>query len=215
MFDVLGFKDMLERTSLADIASAYRSLIDAKLMAARVPVGARSGVSVEVSGTTIFSDTILVWSDDTWDAVQSFLVSCSVLIGTALGRGWPLRGGIAYGDVILNRAERIFVGQPIVDAHLTECSQDWVGAALHPSVLSHVTFGANIASLQDVIAYPVPVKAGASPLSHALHWCPYSTDSRTHLATLRSAARNPGAQAKYDATLAYLDRHCRNYQSNS
>lgn len=215
VFDVLGFKDRLAQTPLKQLIDTYRLLIDAKVQAGRIPVASANGLSVEISGTTIFSDTIVVWCDDSWPAVQSFLASCSLLVATALRRDWPLRGGIAYGEVVLDRVNRMFVGQPIVDAHLTEISQDWVGAAFHPTVFSHPLLGAQIAVHDEVIACAVPIKSGAGPLTHALHWCPHAISARAAILKLRAGSSDPSVRLKYDNTLKYLDDHCSDFHANN
>lgn len=215
LFDVLGFKELLSSKPLNQVISSYRSLIDVKRQAARIPVGRPGGVSVEVSGTTVFSDTILLWCDDSWPAVQSLLTSCNALIAESLALGMPLRGGVAFGEAVLDRVQRVFVGQPIVDAHLTEASQEWLGAALHSSVLNHPTLGSQIASLEDIISYRVPVKPNAPTLTHALHWCPYAKSARSSIVELKAATNNRSAICKFNATLAYLSEECTGYHAAS
>jgi hypothetical protein len=102
------------------------------------------------------SDTFLVWANYTWsdlhtkgeDALQKlsedpshdwlfypvpcdpFLDVCNELICRSLQVGLPLRGALAVGDAVLDKARNIFLGQPIIDAHLLEANQRFIGAGI-------------------------------------------------------------------------------------
>jgi len=45
-----------------------------------------------------------------------------------------LRCGIAFGDAIIDKNNKIIVGQPIIDAFDLSNYQQWMGGAIHPSV---------------------------------------------------------------------------------
>src|SRR6266568_416242 len=106
LFDVLGFKSRLSDHGLDEVRSGYRQLVDRKVDAGVVPVFSGAGGTYRRLATTIFSDTILLWCIDEWEAVQT---------------------------------------------------------------------------LEDVVEYPVPVKDGHHALTHALHWCPYSSRASVEL----------------------------------
>lgn len=208
LFDVLGFEKRLETTPLATVAEGYQRLRALKLRARSVPIMSSATVRMESVGTTIFSDTILLWCDDDSNAVQSLLTACAVLVASAIEERWPLRGGIAYGDCVLNRETRTFVGQPIVQAYQVEQSQEWLGAAIHETALNHKRLGTLIQCTEDVIKYAIPVKPKAPALDYAIHWGPYSMGAKTVLKSLIKEANDPSVKAKYEATLGYLKAHC-------
>jgi hypothetical protein len=203
MFDVLGFRTVVARTPLPLLRDTYRRLQREKQWAARIPVLGRSGVQDWVVPTTIFSDTILMWADDSYEALDTLLATCSILIGNTVMMGWPVRGGIAYGQCVLDRRRRMFVGQPIVDAHETQESQEWVGAALHHSCLSHQSLSTVMQKHDSVRSYAVPVKPGAPGLDWAIHWGDRIPDAQAAIAQL-SQGVGPSVRTKYDNTQAFL-----------
>lgn len=208
LFDVLGFKKRIETTPLETVVEGYQRLRGLKLRARSIPIMSQARVHMESVGTTIFSDTILLWCDDDSNAVQSLLTACAVLVASAIEERWPLRGGIAYGDCLLNRETRTFVGPPIVQAYQLEQSQEWLGAALHETALNHKTLGTLIRSTDDVIQYAIPVKPNAQALDYAIHWGPYAMGAKTVLESLRKETNDESIKAKYGATLGYLQTKC-------
>src|SRR6266568_7866780 len=181
LFDVLGFKSRLSDHGLDEVRSGYRQLVDRKVDAGVVPVFSGAGGTYRRLATTIFSDTILLWCIDEWEAVQTLVTGAAYLLATAVDMRWPLRGALAYGQCVLDRQSRTFIGQPIIEAYEAEQAQEWVGAALTSSVTCHPLLGARVQSLEDVVEYPVPVKDGHHALTHALHWCPYSSRASVEL----------------------------------
>jgi hypothetical protein len=102
------------------------------------------------------SDTFLVWSNYTWSALHTegedelerlsqdplhdwlfypvpcdpFLDVCNELICRSLQVGLPLRGALAVGDGVFDKVRNIFLGQPIIDAHMLEVNQRFIGAGM-------------------------------------------------------------------------------------
>jgi hypothetical protein len=85
------------------------------------------------------------------------------MVAAAVDVGWPLRGALAYGECVLDRDTRTFIGQPIIDAYKTEEIQQWIGASLHRSVHNHPSMGERILRLEDIVAYDVPPKRRSQP----------------------------------------------------
>jgi hypothetical protein len=102
------------------------------------------------------SDSILIWSNLAWKMVQNqsieklkqnekhpvfgyfsqpvplepFLTTCAEMICRSIEYDMPLRGAIAMGDGVFNEHERIFLGNPIVDAARLEREQNCIGASI-------------------------------------------------------------------------------------
>jgi hypothetical protein len=76
------------------------------------------------------SDTIMLWCDEHGD-VDSFVEVCASVVANATGRGMFLRGAIAFGEAIIDPPSNTFLGQPIIDSHLAEQDQEWVGVGVH------------------------------------------------------------------------------------
>lgn len=166
------------------------------------------GASIVSVENTIFSDTILLWADATSTGWDNLARACAVLIAYAVDGGWPLRGGIACGQAVLDISTRCFVGQPIVEAYNAEQSQEWIGAGIHGSVGAHPVLGQGALAHDDVIEYTVPVKRGKPPILHAIHWGPYSSQASSQITGLVQAAPTCRARRKYGATRKYLRTRC-------
>lgn len=100
------------------------------------------GNCIPVSGvldihTAYFSDTLLIWAPYHPVAFQVLTDTILELFCRALMARLPLRGGIAFGDAIMDQQRRIYIGQPIVEAYGIESSQSWCGCSFGPSVSSH------------------------------------------------------------------------------
>lgn len=212
VLDVLGFKARIDNTPLAYLVPQYLQLLDLKRWSATIPVVTPGGTSYLRTPTTVFSDTIVLWGNDNKDALDTFLTAASVLMAQAIDSGWPLRGGIAYGEAVMSTRKRMFVGRAIVDAYLMEQCQQWVGVALHPTCLAHPTLSEWLTRHDEVIRYPVPTgrKRGRLKSEYAVHWGPRSHRGRTSLEDLKSGTQDRKSQRKYSSALRYLERKCRN-----
>ena len=216
LFDVLGFKSRLRSEGLDSVRFGYRDLMNRKLEAAgTIPVLSRTGGTNHLIASTIFSDTILLWCNDEWDALQTLLASAAYLVAKAVDMRWPLRGALAYGNCVLDRNSRTFIGQPIIEAYEAEQSQQWVGAAITRSLLDHPVVSGRLGALEDIIEYSVPVKDGLPALSHALHWCPYSSRARQELETARLTTSNQDAKLYYSNAILYVTKDCGGYHSGA
>jgi hypothetical protein len=204
MFDVLGFRAIVKSTPLDHLVASYKRLLREKLEAAAIPVFGPGGLRTWRNATTIFSDTILLWAPDTPEALDTLLAASSVMLARFLEIGWPLRGGIARGEAVLDRQRRMFLGQPIVDAHDTETAQEWVGASFHSSCFARPESGRIIRNHDCVRLYSVPVKTGATKLDCAVHWADRVADPLSILLKMRSEAKDTRAQVKYDNTLSFV-----------
>lgn len=138
MFDILGFKNLLNQKGTEDLYRLYENHIFPSIQYAAMPVlkNVNSTLvpepsSLRVKGFQFFSDTIVYYTED--DSFVSFLnivlTSRELLkMGFAGGKA-PYRGAIGYGDLIINN-NGILVGTSIIDAYQGEQSQVWSGCIL-------------------------------------------------------------------------------------
>lgn len=179
--DVLGFKHLVQSEPLDALREGYREIIEyakrAAVSRSETTWGGRTEVRVEEKvGTTVFSDSIIVWStpvpSGTIDPYRgapdiTFFVFIGHLIlqslrKTSSGLRFPLRAGIAYGPVIISPEEQIYLGVPIVHAYRMEQAQEWVGAACHQSCRQAPDFEIVCDEIEDAQNYvttkhPVPL----------------------------------------------------------
>jgi hypothetical protein len=162
MFDILGFRALLERHGTAGLVGRVEALFDS----------IRKEMRWEARAVT-FSDTVLLYSRplrlshielhtevDRREA-SNFLRFCAFLLADSVVAGLPLRGAVAYGDCVCIPTRGVFFGQPIVDAYLLESQQDWIGVALHESCWA---LGSPRSFDRVVMQAQIPMKGSSTPV---------------------------------------------------
>jgi hypothetical protein len=213
IFDVLGFKDFVSKTSLDDVRAAYHQLL----------VNAKDGTDLpifkiyhdrppEVERETVpfhvFSDTILIWQHGSGgEHLQNFFQAAALLIASSVEIQLPLRGGISYGECIMDERNNIFLGQPLIDAHETESAQEWIGAAYHKSVLSS-PYGENFVKFgrDQICEYKAPLKrcAKVDLSGYVSWWHGYASPNVIDdLMMLRSRSTRRNVRKKFDNTIEF------------
>ena len=127
--DILGFKDYVLRHNIDEVYNRLYTL---------------NGLRPEEDGSdydkdiekrikfTIFSDSIFIFSkDDTFVNLRHFLSYVKKVMRMALRKEIPLKGAIAYGDIVVNDELNLFCGQPIIDAYLLEEDLQYMGVVFH------------------------------------------------------------------------------------
>lgn len=210
MLDVLGFKNLVKDTRLSSLAESYELLLQLKRLAARVPVLNAAGGYSHVVGTTVFSDTIVMWCNDDSEALDSLLAAVAGLIALAIDQSWLLRCGVAYGEAVMCLEQRIFIGQPIIDAFRMEQAQKWVGGALHSSCIQHDKLAQFMRDHDCIVPYTVPTKSGRNGPSseHAIHWGPHSDFGLRVLEHHSNSTNRKRDREKCQNAMDYLHQEC-------
>ncbi|WP_406678086.1 hypothetical protein [Moorella sp. ACPs] len=187
--DILGFKKYVQDNPLQDVVASFSKLLDkAKKLSEheRHTVSTQDGYKLSIDSIPfiVFSDTILMWVEaecdpDSWLNIPNFFDSLGALVAVSITCGLPLRVGIAYGECYINPSEGKYLGQPIVNAYLTEEAQDWIGGACHSSCLAGPYFEAIQEKLCLVVPYIVPTKpeVRVGELQYALEWVSWAAPS--------------------------------------
>ena len=214
VIDVLGFKELLKDNSLEELSRKYRNLIDVKIISSKVLSIDSAGADYLECGTTIFSDTILMWCRDDVPAIECFIISCCSLMKEALELNLFLRGGISYGECIIDLDERTFLGAPIANAYLLEQSQDWIGMSLDINAKNRIDSGRF--NLNGLIEYDVPLKKRKKFNTYALHWgqfCYSGTKAKIESAITENM--DAKVKIKYRNTVKFIKNTCRDHHANS
>jgi hypothetical protein len=139
MYDILGFRGLLDSLGLDGLTARVRKLED----------DLRLHFQWEAR-FVMFSDTVLLYSPPLPAAgsptqefarqtfIDAFLRWCTVLQALSLIAELPMRGGVALGECVLAPSRGRLLGQPIVDAYLLSERQDWIGVAIHESCVPHL-----------------------------------------------------------------------------
>jgi hypothetical protein len=119
-------------------------------------------------GIAWFSDTILLYTLDDTDQACAFLleVVAYLLFFTTIPNNARMRIGIDYGEMYVDRANRIYVGPALVHAYELQAAQAWAGGALTPNA------AARAAQLPEnhIVEYDVPLKDNKVCSRAAIDW---------------------------------------------
>ena len=158
--------------------------------------------------SAIFSDTIVVWADLQMVRMDMFMHFCGVLMATALEMRFPLRGGVALGQCIMDAGAGVYIGTALVNANRVEKGQEWVGVGIHSSCYEAPVHGVPFGADVPVVEYEVPRKPGVSPVTRALAWHPYYCDGVPACAKRLSDLKADSPEAvwhKYDNALRFIE----------
>lgn len=228
--DVLGFKRLVYDAPLERVGGAMTHLRRMLTYAVRHedPKGEpptmaelRGQANVEI---VVFSDTIFLFAkDDGDDAVRELIEAVGwLLFGTTISSVVGLRAGLAYGEVLLEPENDIFVGKPIVDAHLLETQQEWSGATLCETAVERLAqAGLTPETHVWLKKYPLPMKNETDRTERVVidwtfgvhlpigfQWSPTSSEP-----SAEDEAQRPDVVRKYRNTKAFhaeVCRYCRN-----
>jgi hypothetical protein len=157
VFDILGFSNLVKTEGIENVYSRMKSLFNPPaghdtphFLFASSNLFAHRKFWSPSADHYIFSDSIILFNKNShhW---SDFLPICNALLESGVMNNLPLRGAIAYGDVIVDFKNNIFLGDPIIDAYQLSENQNWVGASFHSSVckIDETLGSVRIGSYQD------------------------------------------------------------------
>lgn len=165
--DILGFKDSVMRNTHDEIYSKLTSINKLKKAIENSNYSEKMAEYYFDSEVYIvnFSDSIVMFSkNDNIYNFEYFLVTVRYLIGKCIDKGIPIKGGIAYGEVSVNKSEQIYFGQPIIDAFLLEEDLNHFGIAFHNSIDKYVVDNKN--EMKKLLYYDKSVFSTKVPLKY-------------------------------------------------
>lgn len=140
-FDVLGFKNLVEKNSHETLMSIYEdALCDTVFQISRTGIDLYKNDETAVKSLEnikkhIISDSIILIQNDFSHRGFFFLIlQCRVLLSVCMDQGIPLRGAISLGPVsILENFGTTIVGKGLTNAYTLESIQNWSGAIIDDS----------------------------------------------------------------------------------
>ncbi|SCX19594.1 hypothetical protein [Flavobacterium saliperosum] len=139
--DILGFKDKVMRNTHNEIYDELTKLSKAKSFIEETASKSHDGEVYKDADIYIvsFSDSIVIFSkNDDFENFEFFLISVRYLFANAIVNNIALKGGIAHGEISLNKKEQIYFGQPIIDAYLIEEDVNYFGVVAHNSIDKYI-----------------------------------------------------------------------------
>ena len=185
--DILGFSDYVYRPNI-DLSLAAEMCLGFVRKIAKLVLGNKNMVSEIPSlkkisnhpgiGIACFSDTFLIYTKQ--DTNENCRLLCNVLSAFVFfgltQYHTKMRCGVAYGEVYIDEENSVFVGKPIVDAHILEKCQLWAGGAYAKSAEERIGFFAGVGIKKPfadwkIVSYKVPLKNNAKVESNlAVNW---------------------------------------------
>jgi len=170
--DILGFKDLVMRSTHADIYKLLSSISENTDLINQVQQHKDFKQEFEDSEiyTVSFSDSIIIFSkNDSADSFEFFLFCVGRIFTSAIENGIPIKGSIAYGEISLDKSRQIYFGQPIIDAYLLEEDLNYYGIVAHNSIDEYISESDNELYLNVFRDIPTPLKCGT--INHLnLNW---------------------------------------------
>jgi hypothetical protein len=171
--DILGFKDMVMRKSHSEIYEMLSRFSKAKNKLQNLT---KSNLQVYYDTDNYivtFSDSIVIFSkSDRFEDLEYLLFSTSWLFNQALKNNIQLKGGLAHGEVSLNKDDQIYFGQAIIDAYNIEEDVNYLGVVAHNSIDEYLS-NQNLIDSDLFQAYlfesKTPLKSGHIT-HHNLNW---------------------------------------------
>ncbi|MFA5905992.1 MAG: hypothetical protein WC836_18820 [Desulfobacula sp.] len=178
--DILGFSPKFKSMPTNQKLEEYNEIIETLKSACHYICDYRtdpSEFSLKRCNFYWFSDTFLLFSNEfsfdrsdefIEDTLVDFLRSVKSLFLRFLYSGFPLRGGIDYGEFIAEPTENIFIGEALIDTFKNSEGHAWAGIALLPNLSSKIIDSEKIRKL--LTRYQVPTKNGSSQEMTVINW---------------------------------------------
>jgi hypothetical protein len=163
--DILGFGQMIETRTISDLSQAYEKQIgDANrhifgngihfLNFAGPKLFPNHSPTDPLCALHVFSDSlILIANGSDEESCLKLLIYAWRISQTFLVAGFPLRGGVAFGEMYCNPQKSIILGKALTVAHALEKEQNWVGISIDNSVLDQFSgLKASFIDEQNILA---------------------------------------------------------------
>lgn len=129
--DIMGFKDMVTRSSHEEIYNIMQQIEEATRNARDIYW---TDIKDELVRSTLYSDSIILYSkDNTFESAYSIVATLATLSSDLFTSAIPHKGAIAFGNMTLDTTKSIFFGQPLIDAYLLQEELNYYGIVVHSS----------------------------------------------------------------------------------
>ena len=210
VLDVLGFKGLIESAPLPSLAQRYEAALEGSTHFLEAgddsnePLELRRAV---VCDRFVFSDTIILVSIDDGEAAAEDVLFCAWrTCQFFIGAGMPLRGAVAFGEMHADRSRQVFLGKALTRAHALEQRQQWIGAAIDPSLVAEFPnlFPDDAENYMTGVVppYKVPMKDGLHESLRTINWRAQFVVEKG-IRSLFRVSDDASVSAKVANTLAY------------
>lgn len=192
-FDILGFKNMVEKNSHEDLMEIYEEYLYENLNLTdkifdpiyKVITPQSEKNSLEIKTFVISDSIILIQNDMTQRGFLNLIAKCQVILSSSMSDGIPLRGAISFGPVTIieNQRGTTIVGRGLTKAYSLESMQQWSGGIvdkecfeLFPEVNSQDFINKLLENKKNplIIKYNIPLKENKFVSGYGFNWPQYS-----------------------------------------
>lgn len=134
--DILGFKDMVLKQTHAETLKVLKKISDLKVHVENMSYlkGTARFADCKVHIVS-FSDSIIIFSkSDRLQDFEHFLYAIRMMYANSIRFTIPIKGGIAHGEITIDKTEQIYFGQPLIDAYTMEEDVNYFGVVAHSSI---------------------------------------------------------------------------------
>ena len=185
--DIVGFSNKLENFPTPEKIQKYREIIQSVKSAChwvQHPIGEDPQFSLKRTNFHWFSDFFILFSNDIYidsppnenheisnaiaERINKFLQSAKILFLRFLWLGFPLSGGIDFGEFVFDQDENIVIGEALIHAVKLSKNHEWAGIAITPTcskILSQYT-----KVREYLTSYPVPTKKNTKDHLDVIDW---------------------------------------------
>ena len=138
--DIIGYSQLMEKDTTVDFhidsTNFFYNCLD-NISSERFP----KNKTVELTKKMLrISDTLAIWSypEEGFSEKECFLLLCEAatnIMQKGFKERWAIRGAIAFGTCVNDIEGNAVTGNPWIEAHLLECSQEWAGVSICRSVI--------------------------------------------------------------------------------
>lgn len=139
--DILGFKDLVSKNNHAEIYEQLSKISKTKKFLENIAENGKLLEKYKDAEIYIvsFSDSIVVFSkNDDINNFYFFLIAVRWLFARTIEAKIPIKGGLAHGEISLNKSEQIYFGQAIIDAYMMEEDVNYIGAVSHNTIDNYI-----------------------------------------------------------------------------
>ena len=185
--DILGFRKMTKSVPAEELGEKYNKATFYSLQRYENPItmphnepaffpNVLSGHDYCLS-YVLFSDCLVITAhDDSEDSALKVLLFAYRYARSMIAQRFPVRGGIAYGEMFVDLNNRIFVGSALTEAYDIERKQEWMGITIDQSLVARYpnlfsgrkNHGEFLKCL--FVPYLVPMKSGNLTEEYTINW---------------------------------------------
>lgn len=165
-FDILGFKDLVNRNSHYEILKKLTTLKSTLInLENEGPFRIDNNIEMDLKNNTrsvTFSDSIIIFSkgNTEGDAIK-IIYDCNYILKTAIENGISIKGAISFGEITVDFNSNLFFGQALIDSFLLHEDFEMLNVIIDHNAENQI-FNLGMLELLKIytIVYNTPMKYG-------------------------------------------------------